>query len=118
MRRVYAPVKIMTCSQVVLRERERAKGEGGKRGTGNEREKKGGNEGDLRATGIAAAQCIAHKSEINRMFIEQLCTAAISASMLPSSSTSRSNRSHRHYAGLGASCDCDLRAADAYISIN
>jgi len=57
--------------------------------------KNGGNEGDLRATSIAAIQCMAHKSEINRMFIEQLCAAAISASMLPSSSTSRSNRSRR-----------------------
>lgn len=101
MRRVYAPVKIMTCSQVVLRGRERAVKCG--------REKKGGNEGDLRATSIAAVQCMAHKSEINRMFIEQLCAGAISASMLPSSSTSRSNRSRRRYSGL-----CANRASMRY----
>lgn len=84
---------------------------------GRKTEKKGGNEGDLRARSITAVQCMAHKSEINRMFIEQLCAAAISASMLPSSSTSRSNRSRCYYGGLCADCDCDLQTKDAQILI-
>lgn len=69
----------------------------------------------MRAGGITALQCMAHKSEINRMFIEQLCAAAISASMLPSSSTSRSNRSRCYYGGLRADCDCDSQTKGAQI---
>lgn len=71
-------------------------------------EGQGGTE-ETRGNLRAAIQCMAHKSEINRMFIEQLCAAAISASMLPSSSTSRSNRSRRRHHGLCTNCDCNFQ---------
>lgn len=50
--------------------------------------------GALRAASTAAIQCMAHKSEINRMFIEQLCAVAISASMLPPSRPHRGQIVH------------------------